>query len=387
MTDTQTRQGGSKSFLVQRVKVVCTRSVGDEKSTAKKNSVVVCLWLVVNSKTKMSNVFQIEDEEKFNALLSDSKKQGSTMVLFFWADWHPPCKQMLAVMTELAKEKNNLTYVQIEAEKFPDLSEQYPVQSVPTFVVLKGGEVVDTLEGASAPKLVQLIGKHNSGAVKAAVGATVSPEEEKKTLDVRLAQLIRAAPVMLFMKGSPDAPKCGFSRTITGLLKDEKVKFGYFDILTDDSVREGLKTYSNWKTYPQLYIKGELVGGVDVVKELIAEGELKDMVPQESQEEDLDARLKELINQQRVMLFMKGNPDAPQCGFSRTMVGLLRDAGFSSFGHFDILLDNAVREGLKTYSNWKTYPQLYVDGELLGGLDVVKELQESGELADYVTKK
>lgn len=61
-----------------------------------------------------------------------------------------------------------------------------------------------------------------------------------------------------------------------------------------------------------------------------------------------------------------------QCGFSRTTVGLLSEAGFKDFGHFDILTDNEVRQGLKEYSKWPTYPQLYVDGELIGGLDVIK---------------
>jgi len=332
-----------------------------------------------------SNLIQIASDSQFNDLLSDSKKQGTTMLLFFWADWHQPCQQMVAVVKELACDRKNIVYLQIEAEKFPELTEQYPVMSVPTFVVVKGGEIVETLEGASVPKLVKMVGKYNTSSVKPNLEQK-SPEEKEKELNTRLGQLTRAAPVMLFMKGSPDTPRCGFSKTIIGLLKDNHVKFGYFDILTDDEVRQGLKSYSNWKTFPQLYIKGELVGGLDVLKELIAEDELKDMVPQESQGEDLNARLKAIIEKERVMLFMKGSPDAPQCGFSRTIVGLLRDTGFT-FGHFDILLDNAVREGLKKYSNWKTFPQLYVEGELIGGLDVVKELQEAGELDDYVTKK
>lgn len=332
-----------------------------------------------------SNLIQITSDSQFNDLVSSSKAQGSTMLLFFWADWHEPCKQMVSVVAELAKDKKNIVYVQIEAENFTDITEQYPVESVPTFVVTKGGKVVETLEGASAPKLVQLVGRHNAAAVKPSLEQK-SDEEKQKELNTRLGQLVRAAPVMLFMKGSPDAPQCGFSKTITGMLKEENVKFGYFDILTDDTVRQGLKAYSNWKTYPQVYVKGELVGGLDVVKEMIAEGELKEMIPQEAQGEDLNARLKSVITQQRVMLFMKGSPDAPECGFSRTIVGLLKEAGFT-FGHFDILLDNAVRQGLKTYSNWKTFPQLYVEGELIGGLDVVKELQEAGELADYFTKK
>lgn len=73
---------------------------------------------------------------------------------------------------------------------------------------------------------------------------------------------------MLFMKGSPDTPKCGFSRSIVELLRKGGVTFSSFDILTDEEVRAGLKTFSDWPTYPQLYVKGTLVGGLDILREM-----------------------------------------------------------------------------------------------------------------------
>lgn len=91
-----------------------------------------------------------------------------------------------------------------------------------------------------------------------------------------LKKLINMAPITLFMKGTADAPRCGFSRQMVEILRKHKVQFAYFDILTDNQVREGLKKYSNWPTYPQLYVKGKLIGGLDVVKELEEEGELLD---------------------------------------------------------------------------------------------------------------
>ena len=184
---------------------------------------------------------------------------------------------------------------------------------------------------------------------------------------------------MLFMKGSPDAPRCGFSRQIVEILQAEKVAFGHFDILTDEEVRQGLKTYSNWPTYPQLYGDGALIGGLDIVKEMKEDGELKAALPATATAEPLDARLKKLTAQSPVMLFMKGSPDAPRCGFSRQIVELLNGESVT-FGHFDILSDEEVRQGLKTFSNWPTYPQLYAEGSLIGGLDIVKEMKEDGEL-------
>ena len=73
---------------------------------------------------------------------------------------------------------------------------------------------------------------------------------------------------MLFMKGTPDAPRCGFSNQIVEVLKVNDISFSSFDILEDNEVRQGLKEFSEWPTYPQLYIKGELMGGLDIVKEI-----------------------------------------------------------------------------------------------------------------------
>jgi len=91
-----------------------------------------------------------------------------------------------------------------------------------------------------------------------------------------------------------------------------------------------LKEYSNWPTYPQLYINGELVGGLDIIKELVASGEFQTMLPSVTANDchpSLDDRLKQLISRDAVMLFMKGTPDSPRCGFSRTIVGLLNEKG------------------------------------------------------------
>jgi len=80
---------------------------------------------------------------------------------------------------------------------------------------------------------------------------------------------------MVFLKGDADQPRCGFSKNLVGIFKDLGVQFETFDILEDEEVRQGLKTYSNWPTYPQVYVKGELIGGLDIIKEMQASGDLK----------------------------------------------------------------------------------------------------------------
>ncbi len=98
--------------------------------------------------------------------------------------------------------------------------------------------------------------------------------------------------------------------------------------------------------------------------------------------DELRKRIVDTIARGRVMLFMKGNPAMPQCGFSAAVVGILKQEGVESF---NILADQELREGLKMYSSWPTYPQLYVDGKLVGGADIVRDLHEKGELKQILT--
>ena len=99
--------------------------------------------------------------------------------------------------------------------------------------------------------------------------------------------------------------------------------------------------------------------------------------------EDTQARIKAMVDQHRVILFMKGNPDVPQCGFSSVVANILKDSGVP-FAAFDVLADPAIRQGIKEFGNWPTIPQLYVDGELVGGCDIVRDHFERGELQDVL---
>jgi monothiol glutaredoxin len=94
---------------------------------------------------------------------------------------------------------------------------------------------------------------------------------------------------------------------------------------------------------------------------------------------DVNARIKEQLESHDVLLYMKGTPDFPQCGFSGQTIAALNAIG-KPYSYVNIFEDQEVREGLKAYSNWPTFPQLYVKGELIGGCDIVIEMYHSGEL-------
>ena len=91
----------------------------------------------------------------------------------------------------------------------------------------------------------------------------------------RIASDIAANDVVLFMKGTPVFPQCGFSAAVVQILSDAGVKFKAYDVLSDPELRQGIKEFSNWPTIPQLYVKGEFVGGCDIVREMHESGELK----------------------------------------------------------------------------------------------------------------
>jgi monothiol glutaredoxin len=95
---------------------------------------------------------------------------------------------------------------------------------------------------------------------------------------------------------------------------------------------------------------------------------------------DIKDRIKQQVTGSPVMLYMKGTPQFPQCGFSALAVQVLNACGVKEFGSVNVLADAEVRQGIKEYANWPTIPQLYVNGEFVGGSDIMKEMYESGEL-------
>ena len=100
---------------------------------------------------------------------------------------------------------------------------------------------------------------------------------------------------------------------------------------------------------------------------------------------DINSKIKDNNSKDPVVLYMKGNPTFPQCGFSSTVVQILKHIGVN-FQSYDVLQDENLREGIKSFSNWPTIPQLYVKNEFVGGCDIIREMFESGELKEYFSK-
>ena len=96
-----------------------------------------------------------------------------------------------------------------------------------------------------------------------------------KNINEKIKEIISKNDVVLFMKGTPETPQCGFSMTVSNILKELKVKFNGVNVLAEPEIRQGIKDFSNWPTVPQLYVKGEFIGGCDIAKEMYEKGELQ----------------------------------------------------------------------------------------------------------------
>ena len=301
----------------------------------------------------------------------------------------PKCKFSRAMVELLASE--GVSYGSFDVLSSPEVRADLKVFSgQKTYPQLyKAGKLIGGLDAVKSIKekngnLSSIIINASSSSevahVPSSAAAKAENEETSEELTARIKKLTIQAQVVLFMKGNPENPRCGFSRKMVALLQDHSIIFQHFDILEDEAVRQGLKEYANWPTYPQLWVKGELQGGLDVIQEIAEDAEDEEGGLKSALEiVDINTRLSDMVKSARVFLFMKGDPEKPRCGFSRKMVALLREHQINDFETFDVLGDPEVRAGVKTFSDWPTFPQLYVDGEFTGGLDVVTEMAEDAE--------
>ncbi|OTB02516.1 hypothetical protein M426DRAFT_322609 [Hypoxylon sp. CI-4A] len=243
----------------------------------------------------MAPLQEITTQEEWQAHVG-SLPSSTLLLAFFYAPWAAPCTQMRAVLEALADEYAKpgvytpTSWVGVNAEDVSEVSEIYDIEAVPFIVIQRNDAVLEKISG-NAAGVIRLWLEKNAPLVEPAAkenGANPPPpataainnnnnnnnnkeedglSSEEDHLTKKLKGLVTAANVMLFMKGTPSEPQCGFSRQMVALLRERNVKYGFFNILADDDVRKGLKEFADWPTYPQLWIGGELVGGLDIVKE------------------------------------------------------------------------------------------------------------------------
>uniref|UniRef100_A0A0N4Z1B6 Glutaredoxin domain-containing protein n=1 Tax=Parastrongyloides trichosuri TaxID=131310 RepID=A0A0N4Z1B6_PARTI len=216
---------------------------------------------------------ELKSLESFNEFISKTKLAA----VVFSASWVPQCAQLHEIIAELVKDHNNsFEGAFIDAEGVPEASMNYSVSAAPTVVFFNNGKNVDRLDGFNPSALRNCITK----LVTESLGvADYEAPLKGEDINDRLKRLINKSRLVLFMKGDKQQPRCGFSRQIVELLDSVNADYTTFDILQDDEVRQGLKIYSDWPTYPQLYLDGELIGGLDIVREELIDPSFVDKIP------------------------------------------------------------------------------------------------------------
>ncbi|MCJ1348230.1 monothiol glutaredoxin grx4, partial [Peltigera leucophlebia] len=268
----------------------------------------------------MSTIHEIPSAQAFESHIA-SLPTPTIACISFHTSWAAPCAQSRLILQTLASsypitEPPLISFLSLDAESLSEISESYDVTAVPFLVLQRGGQVLGSISGSDAGKIRELVEKYagkagdnnasaatvaaSSGTGSEGVGpagkvslppalettprpngvdavdtvggneksgastangnvrgiiappasstisttTTTTTEDPTEELNNRLAELVKAAPVMLFMKGTPSAPQCGFSRTLVGLLREKGVRYGFFNILADEEVRQGLKVFS-----------------------------------------------------------------------------------------------------------------------------------------------
>lgn len=203
-----------------------------------------------------------EYEEFVNTL------KGRPILLNFSEKGNAKCEQVDEVVQELTSTMKavHMASVRVEGLGIEKLTKLCNVHSLPTVLIMQNNEQQGKLVGVDPRQMKKML--------ETFVQQKSQLKASKDQLTERLKFLVNKEKVMVFLKGSADQPLCGFSKKLMAILKSKNIKYGWFDILKDEEVRQALKQYSNWPTYPQLYVHGQLLGGVDVVVEMEADGDL-----------------------------------------------------------------------------------------------------------------
>ena len=354
-------------------------------------------------------------------------------VLLCGASWDESSTQggaMDALLLVLQSQHSALRFARIDVDTDATcaLTEQLGLTLVPTTLFIREKGEVERVEGPSVEAITRRVEALSK--VSTATGAALpSPSALPPSivaLRARVTALVSAYPVMLFIKGTPSEPRCKFSRRLLEIMGEAGIAYGSFDVLSDESVRQGLKDLSQWPTYPQVFVHGKLVGGIDIVQELKESGEFATTFPPPTLKPTLPsaappagataaaaaaaagsapasasssasasapptdpaaaafvdaaahARTLVIIRSSPLVLFMKGTPDAPACGFSEKAVGVLRGAGLPHFKAIDVLSDPGVRGAVKALFDWPTFPMCVANGVFVGGVEVLSGMVEQG---------
>ncbi|KAJ5974984.1 thioredoxin [Penicillium waksmanii] len=228
----------------------------------------------------MSKMIEIASQADFSLHLA-TLSPSTLLIVYFYTPWAEYSTQMSTGMSTIASQcpdtvTQTTSFVRINAIKLVDIAKEYKFPVAPYVLCLRSDQVLESIRGSDSSKVRNAIGQDAGvdAIVVSALLADPAPtmeksKEEKEVLIARLTQMVKSAPIVLFMKGTPKSPLCRFSRRMVAILNEHYIQYDSFNILADEDVREGLKEFGDWPTFPQLWIDGQLVGGLEIVREEI----------------------------------------------------------------------------------------------------------------------
>ena len=207
----------------------------------------------------------VANAKSFDELLNSSSTGKKLLLVHIELEQIPVCKtvnEALLAISRDAEFMQQLALCRLNADHFFDLLNSHNVNAAPTILFYHHGKVIDRVDGFNQSDLLKKIKYHlNTIGVVQSTETKSDPTLSAQQIEQKIKNLLDSSPVILFMKGTPASPQCGFSRQACHLLDEHKIKYEYFDVLADQTIREQLKKYSNWNTYPQVSDRIVLVDG------------------------------------------------------------------------------------------------------------------------------
>lgn len=164
-----------------------------------------------------------------------------------------------------AKYEGKIEFIKLSADNLTEICLEYDITAVPTILFFENKKLVKRIDGVNIAEMSIECEK-------------LLMSEKGDALNQQLKNLINSSKIMIFMKGNREQPRCGFSKQLIDIMNKFNVPYGTFDVLSDEKVRQNLKILSDWPTYPQIYVNGELIGGLDIIKELEKNNQLEEVL-------------------------------------------------------------------------------------------------------------
>lgn len=295
----------------------------------------------------------------------------------FYAPKHPQSENFLTSLQSISSFFSEALIIFIDIEKCPDLVKNFQVLVIPTVILSDANKKqIKRLENIQANELILsleddlILFKSNFSI-------------EKQRMFEKIDTILGINPIMIFIKGTPQEPKCGFTSSLLEIVKGFSLNFGYFNILEDEDIRNWLRYYSKWNTYPQFYINKKIIGGLDVIKDLIAKSKFEELLPINCRKNNPEMKIQRILEEcmSKIVVFLKDLASDD----SKTMMKLLKDNGVK-FVISEVRNDEILEKFLLESFKEKNLPLCFIKGEFIGNIQKTRDFCEKKNILKMISQ-